>query len=66
MLHFALLVAFSGLASAAPGYGGYATNNHAEAHSGYSYGIHNTKYAIFLFLYECNVSDLKHNLQLPH
>merc|ERR1712055_1052267 len=42
MLHFALLVAFSGLASAAPGYGGYATNNHAEAHSGYSYGIHNT------------------------
>merc|ERR1712055_197354 len=42
MLHFALLVAFSGLASAAPGYGGYATNNQAEAHSGYSYGIHNT------------------------
>ena len=46
MMRFALIVAFSGLASAAPG---YATNNHAEAYSGYSYGIHNTKYSILKF-----------------
>ena len=46
MMRFTLLVAFSGLASAAPS---YATNNQAEAHSGYSYGIHNTEYEIFNF-----------------